>query len=324
MRFIKYTLAGLILLLIIPGFAYSQEAAGPLHPAVPSAHSYPNTPEGLRLMLEDALVTARAGDLIQLESFTNQLEIPNYENWFPKAFGQEKGESWAEPYGRDLQNNERYIQALLRQFARSDGEILIRNVNGAPDPGLTVETEMVDALQQPMDIYLASWKSLGTPPDFGGYPIGYFVFIDGKFRWDSAVRPLRRQFATRPGSAGSGAFIPEPPTPGYNSSGNNGRITGPAQPGASAATYPICTYCPRPDYPQAEKAKHVEGTVVLQVIIQPDGYATDITVVKTPSQDFADKAIEAVEKWRFRPALDRDGQPVAAKEPIEVTFRLLN
>ena len=35
------------------------------------------------------------------------MEIPNYENWFTTTFGQEKGESWAEPYGELLQKNQR-------------------------------------------------------------------------------------------------------------------------------------------------------------------------------------------------------------------------
>ena len=35
-----------------------------------------------------------------------------------------------------------------------------------------------------------------------------------------------------------------------------------------------------------------------------------------------EKAIEAVKRWRFRPALGADGHPVATLAPIEVPFRL--
>jgi TonB family protein len=34
-----------------------------------------------------------------------------------------------------------------------------------------------------------------------------------------------------------------------------------------------------------------------------------------------EKAIEAVRKWRFKPAM-KDGKPVNVKMPIEITLRL--
>ena len=45
------------------------------------------------------LDVSKKGDKEQLQSLIRELEIPNYEGWFTKNFGQEKGESWAEPYG---------------------------------------------------------------------------------------------------------------------------------------------------------------------------------------------------------------------------------
>jgi len=48
---------------------------------------------------------AKKGDLEQLRSMIREMEIPDYESWFTKNFGQEKGESWAEPYGRWLTRN---------------------------------------------------------------------------------------------------------------------------------------------------------------------------------------------------------------------------
>jgi outer membrane biosynthesis protein TonB len=45
--------------------------------------------------------------------------------------------------------------------------------------------------------------------------------------------------------------------------------------------------------------------------------------VKSFDVELAQRAVEAVQKWRFKPARDREGQPVAVIVPIEVTFRLL-
>ena len=62
---------------------------------------------------------------------------------------------------------------------------------------------------------------------------------------------------------------------------------------------------------------------MLQVVIQPDGHATNITVVKGPGLGLEEKAIEAVKTWRFKAALGPGGTPVATLVPIEVSFRLL-
>jgi len=94
-------------------------------------------------------------------------------------------------------------------------------------------------------------------------------------------------------------------------------------PGTGGVGYPSCLYCPEPQYSEdARKAKY-QGTVVLRVIIQPDGHATDIEIVKGPGLGLEQKAIEAVRTWRFKPALGPTGTPVATITPIEVTFRLL-
>jgi TonB family protein len=95
------------------------------------------------------------------------------------------------------------------------------------------------------------------------------------------------------------------------------------RPGTGGVGYPTCLYCPEPQYSEdARKAKY-QGTVVLQVIIQPDGHATNIEVVKGPGLGLEEKAIEAVRTWRFKPALGPNGKPVPTLTPIEVTFRLL-
>jgi protein TonB len=95
------------------------------------------------------------------------------------------------------------------------------------------------------------------------------------------------------------------------------------RPGTGGVGYPTCLYCPAPQYSEdARKAKY-QGTVFLQIVIQPDGHATNIEVVKGPGLGLEDKAIEAVHTWRFKPALGPNGTPVATITTIEVTFRLL-
>lgn len=77
-----------------------------------------------------------------------------------------------------------------------------------------------------------------------------------------------------------------------------------------------------PEYSEeARKAKY-SGTVTLAVIVTPDGKATEIHVVKSLGMGLDEKAIEAVQKWKFKPGL-KGGQAVAVRATIEVNFRLL-
>lgn len=84
---------------------------------------------------------------------------------------------------------------------------------------------------------------------------------------------------------------------------------------------PRATKTPDPEYTkEARKAKY-EGTTVLWVIVDTDGNPRNIKVQRSSRPDLDQKAIEAVKKWRFTPAM-KDGQPVAVQVNIEVNFRL--
>ena len=77
-----------------------------------------------------------------------------------------------------------------------------------------------------------------------------------------------------------------------------------------------------PEYSEeARKAKYA-GTVVLQLIVDATGKAQNIRVVRSLGLGLDENAIEAVNKWKFRPG-SRNGHPVAVIATIEVNFRLL-
>ena len=88
--------------------------------------------------------------------------------------------------------------------------------------------------------------------------------------------------------------------------------------GVGGVSTPTCEYCPNPDYPQeAEEKKYV---VVLVVVVTTEGKATNIQILKSPGSGFDEKAVEAVSKWKFKPAM-KNGKPVATGVPIQITFR---
>ncbi len=84
---------------------------------------------------------------------------------------------------------------------------------------------------------------------------------------------------------------------------------------------PKALYAPDPEFSEeARKAKY-QGTVVLWVVIGPDGRVHDIRVVRSLGMGLDEKAIEKVTTWKFDPAR-KDGQPVAVQLNIEVNFHL--
>src|ERR1700730_12373685 len=85
---------------------------------------------------------------------------------------------------------------------------------------------------------------------------------------------------------------------------------------------PVVLYKVDPEYSEeARKAKY-SGTVVLQLIVDATGKAREIHVVRSLGLGLDEKAIEAVNKWKFRPGY-KGGQAVSVQATIEVNFRLL-
>jgi TonB family protein len=316
----RLILVSLFLPALFPSFAHWQGPIVP--PAAPaeSARSYPNSSEGLRLQLQDILIVAREHDVPKLESLIKLMEIPNYETWFTKTFGKEKGASWAGSYGRNLTERERDLASLFLKVAVEEGELEIRKVNEAPKPG--IERRMIDTLQERVDIFYSGWNQRQLQRPFSNELVGYFVFLDGRFRWDSTIMPLIVRItgstnAAPPGGLSGPVATVEPDRPA-----GNALTYVPVRPGVDGVTFPECSFCPDPSYPEEARAKHLEGMVAFTAVITPDGRAEDITLVKTSDPIFTQNASEAIQKWRFRPARGPDGIPVPVTVPFEITFRL--
>jgi TonB family protein len=87
-------------------------------------------------------------------------------------------------------------------------------------------------------------------------------------------------------------------------------------------TAPVPLYRPEPEYSEeARKAKY-QGTVVLYVEVDASGKPKNLKVVRSLGLGLDEKAMEAVEKWKFRPGY-KDGKPVTVAATVEVNFRLL-
>lgn len=171
--------------LFLSPIIYSRQVTESGSTQASSTISYPNNAQGLRQLLDDMLLAAKQGDRAGLQSLIRESEIPNYENWFTTTFGQEKGESWAGPYGKMLQKNQKEFQDLLVQLSHMHGEFSIQKVDSA---------KRYDTLTGPLDEYLADWKNSEGSKGNEVEHIAEFFFIDGEFRWNSNVEffPFQR------------------------------------------------------------------------------------------------------------------------------------
>ena len=77
-----------------------------------------------------------------------------------------------------------------------------------------------------------------------------------------------------------------------------------------------------PEYTEGARAGKIQGTVVLGVDISPDGTAGNFEVLRTLEPGLDQKAIDAVQQWRFQPGM-KAGAPVTVRATIEVNFRLM-
>lgn len=104
--------------------------------------------------------------------------------------------------------------------------------------------------------------------------------------------------------------------------GSGGGFGGGAFKVGGGVSAPAVIFKVDPEYSEeARKAKY-SGEVMLSVVVDSEGHARNVKVVKSLGMGLDEKAIEAVEKWRFKPGM-KDGHPVNVMATIQVNFRLL-
>jgi TonB family protein len=120
--------------------------------------------------------------------------------------------------------------------------------------------------------------------------------------------------------SGSGGGVGSGRGPGVGP-GWGGGIGGGAYRVGGGVSAPRAIFSPDPEYSEEARKAKWQGTVVLWVVIGPDGKPRDVRVQRSLGMGLDEKAIEAVRSWKFEPA-KKDGQPVAVQVNVEVNFRL--
>jgi len=98
--------------------------------------------------------------------------------------------------------------------------------------------------------------------------------------------------------------------------------TGPYSVG-NGVTSPIPLRRPSPAYTAEAMRARLQGVVVLNCVVQPDGTCSDIRVARSLDTVFGldQQAIASAREWRFRPGT-RMGQPVPVLVTLEIAFNI--
>ncbi len=79
---------------------------------------------------------------------------------------------------------------------------------------------------------------------------------------------------------------------------------------------PVLLVKVEPDYPEVMRRARIPGRVVVEAVIGTDGSVEEAQVLSATNPTFGDAAVQAVRRWRYRPALQ-------SGLPVRVYFRVL-
>ena len=126
--------------------------------------------------------------------------------------------------------------------------------------------------------------------------------------WDRAREGERPQLVEAP---------PPPPAPPV--------ATAPTAPvpatGQASQPQPIAGRAPAPGYPRQALRRGERGTVMVRAEIGPDGVPGSVSVARSSGSRLLDRAaVDAVVRWRFRPA-QLNGQPTVGTVMVPIEFQ---
>jgi TonB family protein len=78
---------------------------------------------------------------------------------------------------------------------------------------------------------------------------------------------------------------------------------------------------PEAEFSDEARRNKYQGVCMISVIVDARGYPRNPRVVRSLGMGLDEKALEAVQKYRFKPAT-KNGKAVAATISVEVNFRL--
>jgi len=267
--------------------AYSQTTSGSA--SGPPRPTYDNSSGGLKRQMEDALKAAKKNDRTALVSLTTDMVLPDPQMWFPMVFGPEIGAWYEKPYSQSSSHLPADLANVFEDYeSQKFTDIEVVRFTRACDSS-------ADELEYPVLDSRVGQEPLSTVHfgQGGGYRVlQYFAYVDGMFRFVGNLAPYS---------------TPKP------TATKTVRVPGKVQASRVVKQVP-------PDYPEDARSQYLEGEVILEAVVSPEG-ATTVRRVLKGRCILAEPAIKAVRQWRYTPTL-LDGVPVSVDTTITVTFEL--
>ena len=258
----------------------------------PTAHTIanPDTTAGLHDLIQRLMTAVQNDDHAQFSALVQNLILPDCNAWFPQVFGNVIGPRMTQFYEESLPNFDAGLHDQIAGFIGAERTTVNVTRFQAPDlPDInSYAVGLVRAMQNPVPVYQVEMNKAGEGAR--GFT-GVFVFVHEDFRYV--------------GWRAMGA-VP-------NLLPKRIRVGGNVQ--ASKMIHQVL-----PSYPIGAKAKHVEGTVVLHVVINKDGSILEAQALLGP-EELRKAAVDAVQQWRYQPTL-LNGEPVQVDTTISVLFSL--
>ena len=208
-------------------------------------------------------------------------------------------------------NSEFDTSSASRLPSQSAADAAVNCSAGKPKPTFVVEGYM-DQLQDRVVIRIKATRT-----------------DDNKAIFDERVTvPLTPELqaleSKLPSAAGklSGENGPTWVRPGFHIPDNGANV--PSMDSVSNYTPPRCLECPRAEYPDSAMVAKIQGMISVRVLIDATGRPAEIIVLKGLPCGLNERTVETVATWKFDPALEPDGKPVAVWQNIEVNFQLFN
>jgi TonB family protein len=92
-------------------------------------------------------------------------------------------------------------------------------------------------------------------------------------------------------------------------------------PGSGGVTEPVPIFTPEAEFSDEARREKYQGVCTISIIVDAQGNPQNPRVVRPLGMGLDEKALEAVLRYRFKPAR-KDGKPVAVRMAVMVNFRL--
>jgi protein TonB len=91
---------------------------------------------------------------------------------------------------------------------------------------------------------------------------------------------------------------------------------------AKDITKPVLEQKVDPKYPEEAKKNRIQGVVKVEAVIDKSGSVIEAKASESPDPSLAKAAVDAVRQWKFKPAVNKKGEPVQVNTTVTVNFRL--